>query len=92
MFFVGLDLAVARASACAVLHATMECSFGWWDYREDGTPATMSERIDDDLLSRQPGTRSGGSFAGQVCREWGHLARAHVAPYEGRAARRPEQC
>ena len=36
MFFVGLDLAVARASAYAVLHPRMQCSFGWWDYREDG--------------------------------------------------------
>lgn len=47
MFFVGLDLAVARASACAVLHATMECSFGSWDYREDGVgiiPSVVGDR------------------------------------------------
>ena len=47
MFFVGLDLAVARASARAVLHTTMQCSFGWWDYREDGVgiiPGVVGDR------------------------------------------------
>ena len=47
MFFVGLDLAVARASAYAVLHSTMECSFGWWDYQEDGVgiiPSVVGDR------------------------------------------------
>ena len=47
MLFVGLDLAVARASAYAVLHATGQCSFGWWDYRKVGEgipPAVVGDR------------------------------------------------
>ena len=83
MFFVGLDLAVARASAYAVLHSTMECSFGWWDYREDGVGIIPSVVGDRSFVLAIDGPQGWAGSAGRrrrYCEE--SLNTPGKAPYE----------
>lgn len=37
VYFIGVDLAIARPSDCAVLDRDLNCEFGTWTYREDGS-------------------------------------------------------